>query len=69
MEDGLSLDVRLIVGLSLVVAGFLTLYLAVALSFAAYLREYVLPSLFLGIVLTVIGVWVINPYGRWNDSK
>lgn len=61
------MNVRLFVGLSLVVAGFLAIYLAVALSFEAIFRNYVLPSFFLGIVLIIIGVKVINPLGIWGD--
>jgi hypothetical protein len=68
MEDEWSVNVRFVVGLSLVVAGFLAIYLAVALSFAAIFRDYVLPSFFLGIVLIAIGVRVINPLGIWSDS-
>jgi hypothetical protein len=57
------MNVRLFAGLLLVAGGFLAIYLAVALSFAAFSREYVLPLVFLGIILLVFGIWLINPLG------
>ena len=62
------MNVRLFVGLLLVVGGFLAIYLAVALSFAAFSREYVLPLVFLGIILIVFGIWLINPLGIWSKD-
>jgi hypothetical protein len=62
------MNVRLSVGLSLAAGGFLAVYLAVALSFVASSREYALPLVFVGIILIVFGVWLINPLGIWSDS-
>jgi hypothetical protein len=49
------------------VAGFLAIYFSVALSFATFYRDYVLPLVFLGIALIVFGIWLINPLGIWGD--
>jgi uncharacterized membrane protein HdeD (DUF308 family) len=59
--------VRLSVGLSVVVAGFLTFYIAFVLSSNPPYKEYVLPLLLLAIILLILGVWLINPYGIWGD--
>jgi len=58
---------RLFVGLLLVVGGFLSLYLAVALSFAAFSKEYVFPLVLLAVIIIVLGIWLINPHGIWSD--
>lgn len=61
------MNVRLFVGLLLVVGGFLALYSAVALSFAAFSEEYVFPLALLAVILLVFGIWLINPLGIWSD--
>jgi hypothetical protein len=58
---------RIFVGLLLAVAGFLTIYLAVALSFAAFHRDHVLLLVGLGVILILLGVKGISPLGAWGD--
>jgi xanthine/uracil permease len=62
------MNVRLFVGLLLAVGGFLAIYLAVALSFAAFYRDYVPPLVMLGVILVLFGVWLINPLGIWSKD-
>jgi hypothetical protein len=62
------MNVRLFVGLLLAVGGFLVIYLAVALSFASFYRDYVSPLVMLGVILVLLGVWLINPLGIWSKD-
>ncbi len=61
------MNVRLFAGLLLTVAGFLTIYLAVALSFVAFYIDYIPPLLLLGVILILLGVRLISPLGIWGD--
>jgi hypothetical protein len=62
------MNVRLFAGLLLAVGGFLVIYLAVALSFASLYRDYVSPLVMLGVILVLLGVWLINPRGIWSKD-
>ncbi len=62
------MKLRILLGLLLAVGGFLVIYLSVVLSFVAPYRQYVFPIVFLGIMLIILGVWVINPLGIWSKE-